>query len=374
MSKSKLAVFNDPFDSILPQANPQIQRRRVASHQGMIKHVRHLTHDTVEVTVVYESDEGFINAKAGQYATIQVPGIQRARAYSFAKSPELEQDGEVTFFIRLVEGGELSSWLRDKDRTGEKVTVNGPMGHFGLDNSNKTIVCIAGGSGMSAIKAIIEHACQQSVARDCYFFYGARTQADLYCLQEMEEIAKQWHPKHHFEFINVLSEEPEDSDWSGARGFVTEYFQQNYLSNGKINMSNVKAFFCGPPPMIDHGVEVLNAAGLDNKDIRFDKFEDAHSPAPVIDNSKCVLCDECLLVKPVANCIVEATNFTISGVAKNRKVTGFETIQPAQTSGLYYNSLFINENECIRCYACVDACPHAAISPDNLPLPKTLKS
>lgn len=373
MTKSKLAVFNDPFDTLLPQADPHIQRRRVNSHHGLISQIQNLTHDTLQLTVSYDSDDGFIDAKAGQYATLQVPGIQRPRAYSLAKTPELEDNNQVTFFIRLVEGGEVSDWLKDKDRTGEEVTVSGPIGHFGLDSSDKTIVCIAGGSGMSAIKALVEHACHQSLARDCYFFYGARTQADLYCIDEMEQIAKQWHPKHHFEFICVLSEEAEDSDWQGPRGFVTEYFNDHYLANGKIDIANVKAFFCGPPPMIDHGVEVLNEAGLANEDIRFDKFEDVRSPAPIIDNTKCVLCDECLLVKPVENCIIEATNFTISGVARNRKVTDFERVQPGQTSGLYYNSLFIDETECIRCYACVDACPHKAISPDYSPLPQTLK-
>ncbi len=373
MAKSKLTVFNDPFDTLLPQPNPTIQRRRVDSHPGTINQVKQLTYDTFEVTVNYTADQGFINAKAGQYGTLQVPGIKRPRAYSFAKTPELENPNEVTFFIRLVEGGELSAWLQDKDRTGEKVTVSGPMGHFGLDNSHKTIVCIAGGSGMSAIKAIVEHACQQSLARDCYFFYGARTQADLYCLDEMADLAKKWNPKHHFEFIPVLSEEPEDSNWQGPKGFVTEYFNEHYLANKKFDVNNVSAFFCGPPPMIDHGVEVLTEVGLSSRDIRYDKFEDVRSPAPVVDNTKCVLCDECLLVKPVENCIVEATGFTLSGIGKNRKVSEFKTIQPGQTSGLYYNSLFIDDSECIRCYACIDACPHDAISPQNKAIPKTLK-
>ena len=85
---------------------------------------------------------------------------------------------------------------------------------------------------------------------------------------------------------------------------------------------------------------------------------------------KCVLCDECLMVKPVPNCLVEATNFQTNG---GGEVSKFDRITPAQTSGLYYNSLFIDENECIRCYACVEACPHDAISADYDKIPKTLR-
>ena len=311
-----------------------------------------------------------MNGKAGQYATLQVPGARRPRSYSFAKAPELEKHNEHTFFIRLVHGGKLSSWLAQSDRTGEHVIISGPMGKFGIDDTNKTMVCIAGGSGMSAINAIVEEACSKSIARDCYFFYGARTQADLYCLEELEDITRQWNKNNSFKFIPVLSEESEDSDWDGPRGFVTQHFKEEYLDKGIVDIKNIKAFFCGPPPMIDHGVKVLEEAGLASEDIKFDKFEDARSPAPVVDNTKCVLCDECLLVKPVPNCLVEATNFKVNG---GNTVSAFERVQPAKTSGLYYNSLFIDENECIRCYACVEACPHNAISPDYASVPDTLR-
>ncbi len=373
MAKSKLAVFNDPFDNLLPIPELSIQHKRVSNHHGVISQVKSLTHDTIEVTVKYDSDIGFIDARAGQYGTLKVDDLERPRAYSFAKSPELENPNEVTFFIRLVEGGGLSEWFKEKDRQGESVTVSGPMGHFGLDKSDNTIVCIAGGSGMSAIKAVVEHACHESVARDCYFFYGARTQADLYCQEEMADIAKKWHPDHHFEFIPVLSMEPEDSDWDGPRDFVTDYLNKHYIQQGKLNPDTLSAFFCGPPAMIDHGVSVLTGAGVSADNIRYDKFEDARSPAPVIDNTECVLCDECLLVKPAENCIVEATNFTLSGIGKNRKVTDFSRISPTETSGIYYNALYIDESKCIRCYACVDACPHGAISPDNKAIPELLK-
>ena len=370
---AKLEAFNDPFDfhiRTLPEPNPDIQRKRVHINSGVISNMRKLTYDTYEVVITVSGDAPSLNAKAGQYATIQVPGARRPRSYSFAKAPELENPNEHTFFIRLVHGGKLSSWLAEGDRTGEHVIISGPMGKFGIDDTDKTMVCIAGGSGMSAINAIVEHACKRQVARDCYFFYGARTQADLYLVDEMRDIERQWNKNNSFKFIPVLSEEEKDSDWDGPRGFVTQHFKEEYLDKGVVNTDSIKAYFCGPPPMIDHGVQVLQDAGLASEDIKFDKFEDARSPAPVVDNAKCVLCDECLLVKPVPNCLVEATNFKVNG---SDSVSAFERVQPAHTSGLYYNSLFIDESECIRCYACVEACPHDAISPDYDRVPDTLR-
>jgi formate hydrogenlyase subunit 6/NADH:ubiquinone oxidoreductase subunit I len=122
--------------------------------------------------------------------------------------------------------------------------------------------------------------------------------------------------------------------------------------------------------MIDHGIEILQNAGLPKEAIRYDKFEDVRSPAPVIDNRKCTLCDECLLVKPVEDCIVETSAFHHS---RQTGITDIEPVRPGETSGLYYSSLIINSDHCIRCYACVDACPHDAISPTNQAMPQVLK-
>ncbi len=366
--------YNDPFDNDnelgLPTPNGQISAHtsRVRHHPGVVISVDKLTYDTYELTVQYEGP-GFVQAHAGQYGILKVDGIDKPRAYSFAKAPQLQKLNEVTFFIRTVKGGEMSAWIQQPDRVGQKVVVGGPMGKFGLDKSDKTIVCIAGGSGMSAINALLEQAVDNQIARDCFFFYGARTQKDLYQLAEMESIASKWNSNYNFTFVPVLSEEADYTDWQGARGLVTEYFKENYLDTKKIDISNTKAFFCGPPPMIDHGAFVLKSAGLSEADIYFDKFEDARSPVPVINNSKCTLCDECLLVKPVANCIVETNLFSYrdTGITSLRRVTA------GQTPGLYYTTLVINNDECIRCYACIDACPHDAISPTNSIFQETLR-
>lgn len=366
-------TFHDPLDQYirkLPEPECDIQIKRVVVNSGVITGVEKLTYDTYKVVITTSDDATEMVFKAGQYATIKVPGCRRPRSYSFAKALENEKPNEHTFFIRLVHGGKLSSWIAEENREGEHVIISGPLGKFGLDQSNKTMICIAGGSGMSGINSIVEHACNAQVERDCYFFYGARTQADLYLQEEMLEIKRKWNKDYSFKFIPVLSEEDKDSDWDGPRGFVTDHFKNEYLIKGAVSVDNIKAYFCGPPPMIDLGVKDLIDAGLNENDIYFDKFEDARSPAPVVDNTKCVLCDECLLVKPVPDCLVEATNFQTNG---GDSITSFDRVQPAHTSGLYYNSLFIDENECIRCYACVDACPHDAISADYDKVPKTLR-
>jgi hypothetical protein len=115
---------------------------------------------------------------------------------------------------------------------------------------------------------------------------------------------------------NRSGEEDFDSRWlrpksaaklgsDGARGFVADVLKSQRIDTKNMEPSRCSAFFCGPPPMIAAGSVLLRETGIPDSQIRRDAFEHIRSPAPVINNQKCVLCDECLSVKPIANCIVE---------------------------------------------------------------------
>lgn len=75
-------------------------------------------------------------------------------------------------------------------------------------------------------------------------------------------------------------------------------------------------------------------------------------------DEKCVLCDECLKVKPVPNCIVEVATLCDHGGA----VDGYERISEGDTPSLYHSRLWIDQTKCIRCGQCEAACPVNAIT------------
>ena len=265
--RSDVVVEVELQDETVPES-------RVSSHEGVIHSVRPLTHDIVEL-VIKAADDFPRTARAGQYAEIAVPGIERPRSYSFAKAPENEADREITFFIRRVPGGEFTEWLFERDRAGEPAVVTGPYGAFWLRPGDAPIVCVAGGSGLAPVKALLESALNSGSRRQVLFVFGARSQRDLYCLEEMEALGRAWNGR--FEFVPVLSEEPEDSGWQGARGMCADYFQQTYVESGALDMSVCQGYLCGPPPMVDRAVELLTAAGMARENIYFDKFLDASS-------------------------------------------------------------------------------------------------
>ncbi len=245
----------------------------VAPYPGVIKKIIRLTHDIVELSIDIDAASP-PDYTAGQYAELMVSDIEKPRSYSFATAPGNHGAGDLMFFIRLVPGGEFTEWLFAGDRSGTPLTVSAPYGSFWLRPGDAPILCVAGGSGLAPIKALLEAAQSAAVQRDVTFLFGARTQQDLYCLDVMEALANSWSGKH-FEFVPVLSEEPPDSDWQGARGMVTDHLQKQYVETGAIDMQACEGYLCGPPPMIDAAIVVMNAAGLSNERICFDKFLDA---------------------------------------------------------------------------------------------------
>jgi len=130
------------------------------------------------------------------------------------------------------------------------------------------MLCIAGGSGMAPIMALLEQISSKGMNRQVTYMYGARTQSDLYCLDEMKQIKDLGNG--NFNFIPVLSREPEDSDWDGLRGQCIDV-----LMPQSIDLQNSHAYLCGPPGMIDGAIEYLTRAGVASENIFYDKFLDA---------------------------------------------------------------------------------------------------
>ena len=140
------------------------------------------------------------------WAELSIEGLDRPRSYSYAAAPKNEQPNEFTFFIRKVPGGKFTEWLFDNERDfSQKVVINGPFGSFYLREKNTPIICIAGGSGLAPIKSLLEGGVINQIKRDVIFLFGARTQEDLYCIKEIEELKLNWNKEHNFEFIPVLN-------------------------------------------------------------------------------------------------------------------------------------------------------------------------
>jgi len=244
-------------------------------YNAVVKKTEILTSDIMRVVIGTE-EEVEHNGLPGMWAELSIEGLDRPRSYSYASAPKNENPKEFSFFIRKTPGGKFTEWLFDDKRDASQcVTIKGPFGSFYLREKSTPIVCIAGGSGLAPIKSILEGGVLDQSKRDVVFLFGARTQDDLYCVKELESIKENWNKDYKFDFIPVLSMEPEDSDWKGGRGFVTDYFEEHIVKKNNINISDWQGYLCGPPPMVDAATNLLEKLGIKSDEIYFDSFTDS---------------------------------------------------------------------------------------------------
>lgn len=243
---------------------------------GTITEQKELTHDISEIVIHLESPMQF---KPGQYANVKAAGTEiPARSYSFAHCYETQFDSElntsttqsqiISFFVRSVPDGRMSNWLLDSANLNSPVEIDGSYGEFFRRDSESRFLCVAGGSGLAPIVSVLEGAirdAQPITRRPVELLMGARTQADLYYLEEIQFLQAQW--QADFIFKPVLSEEPSDSGWDGLIGFVTDHLDQG-------NCQGSEGYLCGPPGMIDAAITKMNQFGIKSEHIFFDKFLD----------------------------------------------------------------------------------------------------
>ena len=234
----------------------------VRDFAGKIVKVEPLTHDIRMLEIEIDKPMKFWS---GQYVDLKIAECGTTRAYSMANRSD--ESNRLSFIIKKYPDGAFSSKLDGGLKPGDAVTANGPYGTcFLREGRPGPMLLIGGGSGMSPLRSILAAHLETGEQRPIRFFYGARTQADLFLLDEFAEIAAKI---PDFKFIPALSNE-EGGGWTGERGFVHEVVAR-HLKDEQL-AGDMDAYSCGPPPMIDAVLPVLHMAGIEPEHIHFDKF------------------------------------------------------------------------------------------------------
>ncbi|MCW3014896.1 MAG: Oxidoreductase FAD-binding region [Solirubrobacterales bacterium] len=209
--------------------------------------------------LVVHVEEGEMPFRCGQYVDIRIPGTDEYRSFSMANLPS--SDGRLEFMIKLYPGGRFSGLLADGGlQVGDELELRGPYGVFTLRETDRPLLFIGGGAGMAPILSLLRSMADQGVARPAVYYYGAREEQDLFHLDELRALAA---ALPNFRFVPALS----DADWTGETGLITDV-----VDRCEVDVADVDAYLCGPPPMVDAATELLLRRGAPEAQIHFDKF------------------------------------------------------------------------------------------------------
>ncbi|MQA96218.1 MAG: flavohemoprotein [Streptosporangiales bacterium] len=151
------------------------------------------TPDIAVITVLPDAPYPF---RPGQHATLMTARWPRVwRPYSIANAPRPDQ--ALTFHVRVVPGGWVSTALAHHTAVGDTLRLGPPMGQFGaIAPTPGSLVCAAGGTGLAPIKSIIEETIAQPSRPTVELFFGARTGQELYDLSDLMRLSQRHGDMH----------------------------------------------------------------------------------------------------------------------------------------------------------------------------------
>jgi propane monooxygenase reductase subunit len=222
-----------------------------------VEAVEPLTADIRLLRLRVEGEEPF-EFRPGQYVDIAIPGDeQHHRSFSMANTST--SPNELEFMIKLYPGGRFSGLLSDGAiKPGDELSVTGPYGVFTLRSSSpRRLLFIGGGAGMAPNQSHLRSLAETESEREAIYYYGARTEADLFHLDEIGALPAR--------FVPALSDDT--NGWEGECGLITDV-----IDRLEGDVSDVDAYVCGPPPMVEAAIALLEARGVPEAHIYYDKF------------------------------------------------------------------------------------------------------
>jgi len=201
---------------------------------------------------------------AGQYVSIQSAHWHRVwRPFSVANAPRA--DGLLTFHIRAVPGGWVSSALVHHTRVGDRVNLGPPQGSMTLTSeSGGGMFCVAGGSGLAPLKALIEQAIADSRPerrRRIRLIIGARRESELYDLPDL------WRLESYYPWLRISTGVSDDPDYTGVKGMLPDIIAR------QLPQKDDDVYISGPSLMVTKCVKVLRTTGRRNWRIHADPVD-----------------------------------------------------------------------------------------------------
>jgi propane monooxygenase reductase subunit len=120
---------------------------------------------------------------------------------------------------------------------------------------------------MAPILSLLRSMAERGIRRKATFFYGARGKRDV-CFEEELRSLQEKIPD--FTYIPALS----DETWPGETGLITDVVRRHAG-----DLTRAHAYVCGPPPMVEAAIPLLETLRVPEKRIYYDKFTTTGEPA-----------------------------------------------------------------------------------------------
>jgi ring-1,2-phenylacetyl-CoA epoxidase subunit PaaE len=268
-----------------PMARPAPAARHGAFHPLRVAEVDRLTDDSVAVTFTVPPElRGTYRYSPGQHLALRRAGggAEIRRTYSIC-GPALEPEGPETLRVgvRLVAGGEFSTFALKELAVGDTVEVMAPAGRFVLEPRPGHFVGVVGGSGITPVLSIVATLLEREPGARFCLIRSDRTAASAMFVEEVADLKDRYPDR--LQLAHVLSREEQQTGLPSGR---LDEARLTELLPALVPVEAVDGWFlCGPYGLVQGAERALRALGVPRGRVHQEIFHvderAAARPAPV---------------------------------------------------------------------------------------------
>jgi len=206
--------------------------------------------------------------RPGQHVDVRLTaedGYQAERSYSIGSPPE--EQPRVTLTVERLDDGEVSPYLTDELRAGDKLELRGPIGGYFVWESHMggPLLLVAGGSGIVPLMAMIRHRAAVGSTVPTRLLYSSRSYEEVIYRDELEHLVRS---STLLEVVHTLTR-VQPSGWTGYRRRIdTEMLREvAWLPD-----QHPLAFICGPTPFVETAATSLVTLRYEPGRIKTERF------------------------------------------------------------------------------------------------------
>ncbi|MBA5706832.1 NO-inducible flavohemoprotein [Pseudomonas fulva] len=202
-----------------------------------------------------------LKAEPGQYIGLRlmIDGVEHRRNYSLSA---LCDGGEYRISVKRESGGTVSNYLHDQLMVGDTLQLFPPAGDFTLAASDKPLVLISGGVGITPTLAMLEAALP--TGRPVHFIHCARN-GQVHAFREWLDTQAAQHPQLKRFYCYA---EADDAAHANAVGLLDQHLLGEWLPRER----DVDVYFLGPKPFMAAVKRQLLALGVPERQTRYEFF------------------------------------------------------------------------------------------------------
>jgi NAD(P)H-flavin reductase len=192
--------------------------------------------------------------RAGQAVMAGLAGSSSQSAYSIASAPSLASRGTLELLVP-ADGAFGEAGLDPCDAVGRSLTIDGPIGEFGVppDAESAPLLLIGGGTGIAPLRSVALDRLERAGAPPMVLVYSARTPDEFAFGDEFAGLDREGRMRVH----QTVTRDERAGEWPWRSGRIDDALLAAVLPGPE-----AWCLVCGPAGFVDTVTTTLVALGV----------------------------------------------------------------------------------------------------------------